>query len=221
MGKRRKKNSNVNEDSPARRGLPPEFFIKFGKYLSYNSREEDEYYGDDDEEDDVLTGTQTNYRNFTINDKRTLITVEQVSADWKMEKKALANPRKKTSDDSVKKLRLKLKEISVEELKTYRKAHIPFFVLKEYDRYYITEIPRELNFLSATFIGEHLCGKIRHECDNLDPLLCQKVYDRNKYIENYPYIKVGYETANAVHEVFNVCVCDCYKTKNPEIQDMN
>ena len=106
---------------------------------------------------------------------------------------------------------LPLKEVTVEELQEARKTKTPYFVLKEYGKYYLAEIQHDFVFVSSKVLGGHMCSY----CDHVSAASdedggCVKVRQFSKCIERYPFILLGYETFNTVSNVFVVPQCTNY-----------
>ncbi len=112
-------------------------------------------------------------------------------------------------------LSIPLKEITEDELSALRKSIIPSFVLKEYDKFFYAEVPASLNFYTSNLLGFHKCAQVGTMCMHMSPAPdelggCAKVRAKSTTIENYPWIRVGYETFNTAHDVFCVCRCQHY-----------
>ena len=114
----------------------------------------------------------------------------------------------------------RLVEIPINTISTYRKAKKPYFLFKMEEKYFITEIPKNFNFFAYDIIGEHLCSPKGEVCHRLSAAIddeggCQKVRDRlkNKRIEKYPWIKMGYETLHTKNDVFVVLECNHFSMK--------
>lgn len=119
-------------------------------------------------------------------------------------------------------INLTLYPYSLSELKKRRKEHHPFLVFKEDDKYYVADIPANLNFVIDEEV--HLCAQNCKRCSALpdDKGGCAKVRNRRvNCIENYPCITRGYETVHTKHESFVVLVCSNYhkwQRKRPSIE---
>ena len=127
---------------------------------------------------------------------------------------------KKKIDEKVEPLVFPLTEVTPKSLAAYRKKGIPSFVLKVDGKLYYTEIPDNISFVSSTILGAHQCAVAGHECHRLSAATdenggCQKVRDRSKIIERYPWITSGYETFNTKHDSFVVANCLHYKKCPP------
>lgn len=125
---------------------------------------------------------------------------------------------KNNSCPEIKRSIFALEEISAEQLEKKRQEKIPSFVLKENEKYYYTQISNNIKFYSSNLLGEHLCGAFGKECSHLSAANdenggCKKVRMRSRYIEKFPWIKLGYETFNTgINDVFVVCTCEHYES---------
>ena len=142
--------------------------------------------------------------------------------DQKTNKRYKAVSRKLIDEEKLKieKVTYPLVEVSSDEIDEYRKKRISFLVLKVQGKYYFTEIPKNMNFLSANILGMHMCAKIGHECKRLSAASdenggCQKIRDINEHINKYPWITDGFETYNTVVTVFKVAKCEHYEKCAP------
>lgn len=113
-----------------------------------------------------------------------------------------------------------LSEITVDKLIEYRKSERPSFVYKADNKYYYCQIPYQLNLVGTTFLGQHLCGCVGHECNRLSAASdedggCAKVRGCSRGIERYPWITKGYETFNTSTEAFIVLECEHYEKMKP------
>lgn len=116
-----------------------------------------------------------------------------------------------------------LSEITSDELIEHRKSGKPSFVYKVDNKYYYCEIPYNLNLVGTTFLGQHLCGCVGHECNRLSAASdeeggCAKVRGRSRGIERYPWITKGYETFNTGYGAFVVLECEHYEKMKPSQQ---
>lgn len=114
-----------------------------------------------------------------------------------------------------------LKKVDKSFIKTIRnldeedESGIPYFILKDNENYYYCEVPLHSSFsdLEKTF-QQHKCAN----CDRLRGLPydkggCDKVYDKDAKIEDYPFITFGFETINfgCFGSKFFVSKCKCFK----------
>ena len=110
-----------------------------------------------------------------------------------------------------------LTEITAKELAAYRRSGKPGFVLKYGGNLYYTSVPKKLNFVSSTILGEHRCAECHHLSAASDEAGgCAKVRDYSKNIERYSWITTGYETFNTNHNVFVVVNCQHYEEFPPQ-----
>ena len=110
-----------------------------------------------------------------------------------------------------------LTEVTPKELLKYRNSNTPSFVLKKDSKLYYATIPRNLNLCSASIFEVHQCG---NECCHVSALPdeqggCAKIRDRYPRIENYDFIKRGYQTFNTSHDAFVVAICFHYEKCTP------
>lgn len=127
---------------------------------------------------------------------------------------------KRKIDEMVKPMRFPLKEVTPEELKTYRKKSVSSFVLKVEGKLYHTPIPNNISFVSSEIMGPHRCAASGHECRRLSAASdekggCAKVRELSTGIEKYPWIVDGYETFSTGHDVFCVVTCQHYEKFPP------
>ena len=120
-----------------------------------------------------------------------------------------------------------LVEVTVEELLDYRTNHVPCFVLKSNEKYYVTVIPTDISFVSCSSLGEHLCKDCNRlsAADDMDGG-CAKVRNFSKCIEMYPWITDGIETFNTKHDAFIVFKCkhfrkDKQSSKKPSVMALS
>jgi len=127
---------------------------------------------------------------------------------------------KKQIDQKVEPLCFPLIEVTPEMVCDYREMGIPSFVLKVEGKLYYSAIPNNINFVSSEILGQHKCAVVRCECHRLSAASdeeggCEKVRNRAKYIERYPWITTGYETFNTKHDSFAVVNCLHYEPCPP------
>lgn len=113
-----------------------------------------------------------------------------------------------------------LKEVSSEELVTYRKSGVPGFVLKLGDKFYYTELMADISLFALNILGQHKCVCGETVCKRLSALSdeeggCAKVRDFSYGIERYEWITKGYETFGTKHDMFVVVECDHYEACPP------
>ena len=127
---------------------------------------------------------------------------------------------KEQVDEVVEPMCFHLVEVTSEELAGYRKSGISSFVLKVDGKFYYSEIPNNISFVSSSILGAHRCAVAGHECHRLSAASdeqggCAKVRDRSNCIERYPWITTGYETFNTKHDSFVVVNCLHYEKCPP------
>lgn len=135
--------------------------------------------------------------------------------------------RKSAKKESVETKKFTLKEVTKKELIQYRKRGVSSFVMKLEGTLYHTEIPDDLNLMTANILGKHLCAMQNAECARLSAARdedggCKKVRDKSIGIERYPWILTGFETFNTKRDVFVVARClhyEKYKPQNKYTQD--
>ena len=135
--------------------------------------------------------------------------------------------RKSAKKESVETKKFTLKEVTKKELIQYRKRGVSSFVMKLEGTLYHTEIPDDLNLMTANILGKHLCAMQNAECARLSAAKdedggCKKVRDKSIGIERYPWILTGFETFNTKRDVFVVAKClhyEKYKPQNKYTQD--
>lgn len=131
-----------------------------------------------------------------------------------------------------------LREVSPQTLLRYRSSKRPGFVFKFENRYYFTEIPKNLKLLAQTFkfddinVNYHLCGKnCRHAsaaddrhggCAKIRDFTTETLYKvqglsfvksvaSSSRIEKYDFIKLGFESFNTTRNCMYVALCQNYK----------
>ena len=105
-----------------------------------------------------------------------------------------------------------LREILKEKLNILRNRNIPIFILKENDRYYFAFVPYDFKLTGAIKV-EHRCAPRTSLCKRLSPKPdceggCRKVRTTKKRLEQFSWIKSGYETINTEFECFVVIKCE-------------
>lgn len=123
---------------------------------------------------------------------------------------------KKLVESNVNSYNFILSEVSIKELRNYRKNNIPSFVLKRNGCLYLTSIPGDINFITSKIIKNHKCTTVHNVCGRLSAASdgqggCEKVRRLSSCIERYPWITSGYETFNTQCDVFVVDECQHYK----------
>ena len=103
------------------------------------------------------------------------------------------------------------KKVNKEELLLARLSGNPIFIYKKHDDVYVAELVGELKGV-ASENSKHECSNIKYTCKRLSALSdeqggCEKVRDKNKYIENYDWIEEGYQTFNTENNLFIVLKC--------------
>lgn len=113
-----------------------------------------------------------------------------------------------------------LVEVDTDTLAEYRRSKIPSFVLKVDGKFYYSEIPNNISFVSSTILGTHKCAIAGMECHRLSAASdenggCAKVRAYSSCIEKYSFIQTGYETFNTNHDSFIVVCCSHYEVCPP------
>ncbi len=110
---------------------------------------------------------------------------------------------------------LELQKVTKSDLAKIRNQILPYFIFKQHEEYYVTQIPYSLHITSSALLGIHLCAISSIICQRLSASTdenkgCAKVRDYNAKIEDYEWITIGYETINAKHCSFIVIDCKHY-----------
>ena len=106
-----------------------------------------------------------------------------------------------------------LRKISIDELTEIRKQNISGFVLKENNKYYFTQIPKNLRFIYVENFGLHMCAHCNHmSADSDENGGCQKVRIGSNHIEFFDWIESGYETFHTRQDSFLVSNCSHHCT---------
>ena len=111
----------------------------------------------------------------------------------------------------------KLEEVSSQKVKHYRRSSAPSLVIKFDGKLYYGVIPFGLDLMAAKLLGSpHQCSLPGKECTRLSAAQdadgsCAKVRNLATFIEDYPWIKRGYETFNTKQDCFVVSSCTHYK----------
>lgn len=123
---------------------------------------------------------------------------------------------------------MKLEKISIEEIKEYRKKSKSLLIVKRNVKdYYIGEVDKNFSGINDSKFKSHKCGV---PCKRLMPLSyeaggCEKVRESSKGIEDFSWIKKGYETLNTDRKIFVVCKCNHYEEeeerKRPSSYEIN
>lgn len=108
-----------------------------------------------------------------------------------------------------------LMEISVTEVQNLRKSDKPIFLYKENNALYYTEMPARLHSVEL-LAGSHQCASVNNDCVRLSAESdanggCRKVRDRYLRIENYDFIKKGYQVINTTNNCLVVLECSNFK----------
>lgn len=112
---------------------------------------------------------------------------------------------------------VKMREITVEELREIRKKNIPSLVYKnEEGKIIYTEIPDNLTDIVIK-MQRHMCAEI---CAHMSAAPdekggCAKVRAKSTGIERFPWI-TGYETFGTKRDLFVVCDCKHYEKCKPK-----
>ena len=114
------------------------------------------------------------------------------------------------------KIDIPLKEISVKEIKALRKSTKCIFLYKNNGKYYYTEMPTRLHIWELD-VGEHQCASANNDCKRLSAKSdeeggCKKVRDHKLELENFPFIKRGYQVFNTQDNCFVVLDCANHET---------
>ena len=153
------------------------------------------------------------------------LTVEKHSTTYEIEwevsektKRQILSSKTQVGVTKVEKLTFDLVEVTPLELRKFWRNKTPSFVLKEDGRYYHTQIPKDISFISAGICGAHLCARVGAECTRLSAAPdelggCEKVRNRSCHIERYPWITYGFETFSTRDDVFCVAKCQHYKER--------
>ncbi len=109
-----------------------------------------------------------------------------------------------------------LSEVPKESIKSLRNSGVPGFILKSAGKYYYASVSRNINFIAQKLIESgHKCAM---SCKHLSPIPvamggCPKISQDDKHIEDFDFIRFGYEAFNCRKE-FNalfVAKCDTYE----------
>lgn len=160
-------------------------------------------------------------RNVRIDDKREKLLLEkttekyEISYEKDMETGKTRQLDRKLVEKKVDHVSYKLWEVSREQLLEFRKEGKPGFVFKENGELYYAKIPKKMSFVSLSSMGAHLCGLNGAECKRLSAACdedggCAKVRNKARFIECYPWIKVGFETFGVTNHSLIVLQCDKY-----------
>lgn len=169
-----------------------------------------------------------NYKNFKLvqpEGEEIALTAERCHSVYQITRKILRNGETKITNKSLKSQEVKamswsLRKTDIKELAEYRRLGTPSFVLKVDGSLYHTVVPEDLSLLSTTLIGVHKCAIPNHECSRLSAASdedggCAKVRSHACSIENYPFIKTGYELFGVNGYGFVVVECSHYKECAP------
>lgn len=133
--------------------------------------------------------------------------------------------RRKLLSKQSESVELQLEEISKEELYILRRQKKPGFIYKVNNRIYYTQIDEEFNFLAKRTMGAHLCALNGKECQRFSAASdanggCAKVRNKSKCMENYSWIKCGYETFGVKMNAFVVLQCDHYQSRVRDVRNL-
>lgn len=108
---------------------------------------------------------------------------------------------------------MKLEKVSVKQIKALRNTKKSLLIVKNHKRYYYAEVEKDFSGIRDDRFKSHMCGI---PCKRLKPLSdeaggCEKVRKSSKEIEDFEWIKIGYETLNTSRGFFVVCDCDHYE----------
>ena len=106
-----------------------------------------------------------------------------------------------------------LKAVSKEQLLKLRESELPIFILKVGENLFFTFV--EKNYISSGILGNiHNCSSGGATCcERLSAASddnggCQKVRDIKKRIENYNFVKLGYEVVNTENDCTIIGICN-------------
>lgn len=104
-----------------------------------------------------------------------------------------------------------LTEVSVDAIQELRDSGNPVFLYKENNKLYYTELPAKIHY-DVLLAGEHQCASATSDCRRLSAETderggCKKVRDRHLKLENYPFIKKGYQVFNTSNNCLVVLEC--------------
>ena len=113
-----------------------------------------------------------------------------------------------------------LTEVPVQKLAALKAKMKPIFIMKEGGKYYYTFIPKSFRLI-GTLKEEHLCAPFGTVCDRLNALPfenggCDKVYRKEKNLEDFEWIRKGYQTEHTTNDSFIVRGCDHHKIISPK-----
>lgn len=158
-------------------------------------------------------------------DGTTSLKIEKIEVTIKMVPRPTINgipskPIQERSEKVLETLEFPLTEVSIEELKEYRKNKIPSFLLKLKENFYYTKLPAKINLFACNNLGKHKCSFGTETCNRISTASdenggCAKVRDRSVGIEKYPFITAGYETFNTPHDSFIVVRCNHFEECPP------
>ena len=129
---------------------------------------------------------------------------------------------KKQISSETETLVFQLNEVNESEISKFREMGIPSIVLKLNGTLYHSEIPENVPLLSVDLFGTpHMCALPDHVCSRLSAASdenggCEKVRNKSRWIEKYPWIISGYETFNTKNDVFFVVKCSHYEKCPPK-----
>lgn len=109
---------------------------------------------------------------------------------------------------------LPLKETTKEDIQKLRKKNAPMFILKISEKIFYTLLKEDAN-LSGLLGKVHACAWNDVTCARLsaapDPTGCAKVRPTKKCIEEYDFIRFGYQVVNMQNTCLFVGVCNNFQ----------
>ena len=113
-----------------------------------------------------------------------------------------------------------LKRISPDMVAILRRSKRAYSLLKDGDNLAIAEIPCDVNLVNS--IGKHQCNTCKYQFEN-NPLCskCKRIRDYSNFgshsegIEEYDFIRKGFETFGCKVDAYIVMSCDNYIGMNP------
>jgi len=169
---------------------------------------------------EIVTNRQTVKVKEYILDERRALLEETISKTYK-----ISNEIDKQTGESIRTVSINLvgekkentkkyplKEITLEELAEIRESKTPSFLIKDFGKYYWAKIPAKMCLLKTNIMGEHKCANSTHDCAHISAASdeeggCARVRAKYPKIEDFDFIKVGYQKFNTPHDEMNVIIC--------------
>lgn len=111
--------------------------------------------------------------------------------------------------------KFQLSETSIMEISELRRMKRPTFLLKKEDKYFRGSIPQGVSLIAEDVLGPHLCANPAQICKKINPQggkgACKKVLTKAPKLEDFSYIKTGWETFGTEHDCLSVTECSCFK----------